>query len=167
MRELVRDAIEAGALGFSTTRTMMHRTADGNLTPTLNAARAEMESIARGLADAGAGVLQWVSDFRDLDEEFALMRDLTRISGRPLSFSLVQHDLEPNQWRELLGRLDTAVAEGFPIKAQVAGRSVGLMLGLQGSAHPFMTRPAYQEIAHLPRVHTSAPSVMSACRPSC
>ena len=150
MRQLTRAAVEAGALGFSTTRTMVHRTADGDLTPTLGAARAEMEGIARGLADAGAGVLQWVSDFRALDEEFALIRDLTRISGRPLSFSLVQHDSVPDYWKTLLSRLDAAVAEGLPIKAQVAGRPVGLMLGLQGSAHPFVSRPSYRAISALP-----------------
>ena len=150
MREITRDAIRAGALGFSTTRTMVHRTADGDLTPTLGAARAELEAIAQGLADAGSGVLQWVSDFSDMDGEFQLIRDLTRIAGQPLSFSMVQADVVPDQWRELTRRLDEAAAEGFPIKAQVAGRPVGLMLGLQGSAHPFISRPAYQEIADLP-----------------
>jgi N-acyl-D-aspartate/D-glutamate deacylase len=150
MRRLTRDAIRAGALGFSTTRTMVHRTADGDLTPTLGAARAEMEAIALGLADAGSGVIQWVSDFRDMDEEFGLIRDLTRLSGQPLTFSMVQADVIPDQWRELTARLAAAAAEGFPIKAQVAGRPVGLMLGLQGSAHPFISRPAFAAIAHLP-----------------
>ncbi|PZQ56774.1 MAG: amidohydrolase [Phenylobacterium zucineum] len=150
MRELTRDAIKAGALGFSTTRTMVHRTADGDLTPTVGAARAEMEAIAQGLADAGSGVLQWVSDFQDMDGEFQLIRDLTRIAGQPLSFSMVQADVIPDQWRELTRRLDEAVEEGFPLKAQIAGRPVGLMLGLQGSAHPFISRPSYQQIADLP-----------------
>ena len=150
MRALIRDAIRAGALGFSTTRTMLHRTADGDLTPTVGAARAEMEAIARGLADAGSGVLQWVSDFSDMDGEFQLIRDLTRIAGRPLAFSMVQGDAIPDQWRELMRRLDQAVADGFPIKAQVAGRPVGLMLGLQGSVHPFISRPSFQAIADMP-----------------
>lgn len=150
MRELTRDAIKAGALGFSTTRTMVHRTADGDLTPTVGAARAEMEAIAQGLAEAGSGVLQWVSDFQDMDGEFQLIRDLTRIAGQPLSFSMVQADVIPDQWRELTRRLDEAVEEGYPLKAQIAGRPVGLMLGLQGSAHPFISRPSYQEIADLP-----------------
>jgi len=150
MRELTRDAIRAGALGFSTTRTMVHRTADGDLTPTIGASRMEMEAIAQGLADAGSGVLQWVSDFADMDEEFELVRDLTKIAGQPLSFSLVQADVVPDRWREQMQRLDAAVAEGYPLKAQVAGRPVGLMLGLQGSAHPFISRPSYQEIADKP-----------------
>ncbi|MBL8772951.1 MAG: amidohydrolase family protein [Phenylobacterium sp.] len=150
MRELTAEAIRAGALGFSTTRTMVHRTADGDLTPTIGAARAEMEAIAQGLADAGSGVLQWVSDFADIDQEFQLIRDLTKIAGQPLSFSLVQADVVPDRWRELMARMDDAVEAGYPIKAQVAGRPVGLMLGLQGSAHPFISRPSYAEIADLP-----------------
>ncbi|MEH3099465.1 N-acyl-D-amino-acid deacylase family protein [Sphingomonas adhaesiva] len=150
MRALTAEAIRDGALGFSTTRTMVHRTADGDLTPTVRAAREEMEAIARGLADAGSGVIQWVSDFQEMDEEFSLVRDLTRIAGQPLSFSMVQADVVPNQWRELTGRLEQAVAEGYPIKAQIAGRPVGLMLGLQGSVHPFISRPSYAAIQHLP-----------------
>lgn len=150
MRALTAQAIRAGALGFSTTRTMFHRTASGDPTPTVGAARAEIEAIARGLADAGSGVVQWVSDFQKMDEEFDLIRDVTRISGQPLSFSMVQADVMPDQWRELTARLDQAVAEGLPIKAQVAGRPVGLMLGLQGSVHPLVSRPSYQPISHLP-----------------
>ncbi|UVO50471.1 amidohydrolase family protein [Sphingomonas sp. SUN019] len=150
MRRLTAEAIRAGALGFSTTRTMVHRTADGDLTPTVGAARAEMEAIARGLKDAGSGVIQWVSDFHHMEEEFGLIRDLTTIAGQPLSFSMVQADVIPDQWRELTRRLDDAVADGLPIKAQVAGRPVGLMLGLQGSVHPFVSRPSWQEIADLP-----------------
>ncbi|HUD50146.1 N-acyl-D-amino-acid deacylase family protein [Parvibaculum sp.] len=150
MKRLTRDAIKAGAIGFSTTRTFVHRTADGDLTPTVGAADAEMVAIAEGLREAGAGVLQWVSDFREFDHEFDLVEKLVEVSGRPLSFSMVQADVIPDQWRDLMGRLDKAAARGLPIKAQVQGRPVGLMLGLQGSVHPFVTRPSYQAIAHLP-----------------
>lgn len=150
MRRIVAEAVKAGAIGFSTTRTMVHRTADGDLTPTLGAARAEMVGIAQGLRDAGSGVLQVASDFAEIDEEFSLMRELTEVSGQMLSFSLVQADVVPNRWRELLSRLEDAVADGVNIKAQVAGRPVGLMLGLQGSAHPFINRPAFQEIIDKP-----------------
>jgi N-acyl-D-aspartate/D-glutamate deacylase len=149
MRQLVGEAVSAGALGFSTTRTMFHRTADGDLTPTVHTERAELEAIALGLGDAGAGVLQFVSDFTDVDGEFDLLCDLVRMSGRPLSFSLVQADAIPGQWRMLLDRLEQAEAKGLPIKGQVCGRPVGLMLGLQGSVHPLMMRPSYQAIADL------------------
>ncbi len=150
MRAITADAIRAGALGFSTTRTMVHRTADGDLTPTVRAAREEMIGIARGLRDAGSGVLQVASDFAEIDEEFDLMCELTRVSGQMLSFSLVQADKVPNNWKELLQRLDQAVADGVNLRAQVAGRPVGLMLGLQGSAHPFISRPTYRTIMDRP-----------------
>ena len=150
MRTIVRDAIKAGAIGFSTSRTVAHRTSDGDLTPTIGAADKEMIAIAEGLKEAGAGVLQWVSDFREIDHEFSLVEKLIEVSGRPLSFSLVQADMMPDQWRELLSRLDMAASRGLPIKAQVQGRPVGLMLGLQGSVHPFLTRPSYRAIADKP-----------------
>ncbi len=150
MRTLVRDGVRAGALGFSTSRTLIHRTADGDLTPTLGAAREEMIGIAEGLRDAGSGVIQVASDFADIDEEFALMRELTQVSGQQLTFSLVQADVVPDRWRALLDRLDAAVSDGIQMKAQVAGRPVGLMLGLQGSVHPFVSRPSYQAIKDLP-----------------
>ena len=150
MGELVRDGVRAGALGFSTSRTLVHRTADGDLTPTLGAAREEMIGIAEGLREAGSGVIQVASDFAVIEEEFALMCELSRISGQMLSFSLVQADVVPDRWRELLDRLDDAVDRGIDIRAQVAGRPVGLMLGLQGSAHPFISRPSYQAINDLP-----------------
>ncbi len=150
MGALVREGIKAGAIGFSTTRTMVHRTIDGDLTPTVGAAKAELVAIAEGLRDARAGVLQFVSDFSDLENEFEMLCELTEISGRPLTFSMVQADAVPNQWRMLMERLDAAAARGINIKAQVAGRPVGLMLGLQGSVHPFMTRPSYRPIMDLP-----------------
>ena len=150
MGALVRDGVRAGALGFSTSRTLIHRTADGDLTPTLGAGREEMIGIAQGLREAGAGVIQVASDFTDLEEEFALMCELTRVSGQQLTFSLVQPDMAPDRWREMLDLVDGAVARGVPIKAQVAGRPVGLMLGLQGSVHPFVSRPSYQAIKELP-----------------
>ena len=150
MKILAKEAIEAGAVGFSTTRTIVHRTADGDLTPTVGAADAEMIAIAEGLHEAGAGVLQWVSDFRHFDHEFDLIEKLVEVSGRPLSFSMVQADVIPNQWRELMRRLDDAAERGLPIKAQVQGRPVGLMLGLQGSVPPFVTRPSYAAIADKP-----------------
>jgi N-acyl-D-aspartate/D-glutamate deacylase len=150
MRAIVRDAIKAGAIGFSTSRTVAHRTSDGDLTPTIGAADKEMIAIAEGLKEAGAGVLQWVSDFREIDHEFSLVEKLVEVSGRPLSFSLVQADVMPDQWRDLLSRLDKAASKGLPIKAQVQGRPVGLMLGLQGSVHPFLTRPSYRAIADKP-----------------
>ncbi|MBI1260721.1 MAG: amidohydrolase family protein [Rhizobiales bacterium] len=150
MGRLALEAVEAGAIGFSTSRTMLHRTSDGQPTPTLGAAHEELTGIAKGLGEAGKGVLQFVSDFIDTEEEFNMLCELAATSGRPLSFSLLQNDTRPDQWSELLARLDKAVHSGLEMRGQVAARPVGLLLGLQGSLNPFITRPAYAAIASLP-----------------
>ncbi len=150
MAELARQAAIAGALGFSTSRTLNHRTSDGQPTPTLTAAEDELTGIACGLASAGRGVLQVVSDFTDADAEFAMLRRIVQRSGRPLSFSLVQSPREPEQWKRLLALLDEACAEGLPIKAQVAGRPVGILFGLELTLNPFSHHPSYREIARRP-----------------
>jgi N-acyl-D-aspartate/D-glutamate deacylase len=154
MAALAKRAVEAGALGFSTSRTLNHRTSDGQPTPTLTASEDELTGIAMGLARAGAGagkgVLQFVSDFADAQAEFAMLRRIVERTGRPLSFSLVQHPLAPNQWRQLLDRLAEATAVGLPMKAQVCGRPVGILLGLELTLNPFSHHPSYREIAKLP-----------------
>jgi N-acyl-D-aspartate/D-glutamate deacylase len=150
MRRLARTAIEAGALGFSTSRTLNHRDSAGNPTPTLTAAEDELTGIALALRDANAGVLQFVSDFIDPDAEFALMRRLVEASGRPLSFSLLQAPQSPDKWRLLLARVAEANAAGARIRAQVASRPVGVLLGLDLTMNPFSKSSVYQEIAGLP-----------------
>ena len=150
MAEIARDAMKAGALGFSTSRTLNHRTSDGQPTPTLTASEAELKGIAMGLAEAGAGALQFVSDFADGDAEFGLMRRLVEASGRPLSFSLVQSRAQPDQWRSLLDHLSRATADGLPMRAQVCGRAVGILFGLELTLNPFSQHPSYKAIAHLP-----------------
>jgi N-acyl-D-aspartate/D-glutamate deacylase len=150
MARLATEAASAGALGFSTSRTLNHRTSDGQPTPTLTASEDELTGIAMGLASAGKGVLQVVSDFADPLAEFAMLRRLVERSGRPLSFTLVQTPNQPEAWRLLLGALEDAVAAGLPMKAQVAPRPVGVLLGLELTINPFTYHPPYREIAGLP-----------------
>jgi N-acyl-D-aspartate/D-glutamate deacylase len=147
MADIARDAMQAGALGFSTSRTLNHRTSDGQPTPTLTASEAELTGIAMGLAEAGQGALQFVSDFADGDAEFGMMRRLVEASGRPLSFSLVQSRAQPDQWRSLLDHLGRATADGLPMKAQVCGRAVGILFGLELTLNPFSQHETYKEIA--------------------
>jgi N-acyl-D-aspartate/D-glutamate deacylase len=151
MRHLATEAMRAGALGFTTSRTRNHRTSTGGPTPSLRATAHELEMIIAGVAEAGHGVVELISDFSpDLDGEFDMIRDLVAMTGRPLSVSLAQNNHNPDGWRTILGRIEQAVAEGLPIKAQVAPRGVGLLLGLQSSFHPFSMHPSYRSIAHLP-----------------
>jgi N-acyl-D-aspartate/D-glutamate deacylase len=150
MTRLVRESLDAGAFGFSTSRTLSHRTRQGEHVPSLGAARKELLAIAAAMRETGRGVLQVISDFDDVDEEFDLLRALSRTSGRPLSFSLLQHDHAPDRWRELLRRTSAAWREGLEIRAQVAARAVGLVQGLECSMNPFFLCPGYVEIAEVP-----------------
>jgi N-acyl-D-amino-acid deacylase len=150
MRELVVEALEAGALGFSTSRSLNHKAVDGSVIPSYFAAADELAGIAGGLAEAGSGVLQLISDFDDVDAEFSLVRRMAESSGRPVSVTVLQFDHAPNRWRQVLDRIEAAADDGLPIRGQVCGRPVGLMLGLAFSRNPFAGTPAFQEIAHLP-----------------
>jgi|HubBroStandDraft_6_1064221.scaffolds.fasta_scaffold47737_2 N-acyl-D-aspartate/D-glutamate deacylase len=148
MRSLAADAMRAGALGFTTSRTLNHRTVKGDPTPSLRATAAELHGIAQGLADAGSGVIELISDFDspDLDTEFAMIRSLVATSGRPLSLSLAQAGRSPDGWREILSRIEGAAREGLPIRAQVAPRPIGLLLGLQGTLNPFVAHESFAAI---------------------
>jgi len=148
MAKLAREAIEAGALGFSTSRTMNHRTSRGELTPTLTAEADELVGIANAIGATGRGVLQVVSDFVDVDAEFGLFRRMAEESGRPLSFTLLQ--TFGDRWRRELELLEQANADGVPMTGQVAPRPVGLLLGLECTLHPLLTNPAYRDLADLP-----------------
>ncbi len=150
MARLAGDAVKAGALGFSTSRTLNHRTSDGQPTPTLTADEEELLGIAMALKEADAGVLQFVSDFNDPKKEAAMLRRLVEESGRPLSVSLAQSDMAPDSWQALLGAIEAAREDGLPMLAQVAGRPVGVLLGLTLTMNPFSAHPVYQSIADNP-----------------
>jgi N-acyl-D-aspartate/D-glutamate deacylase len=152
MRELAAEAMRAGALGFSTSRSINHRTIKGDPTPSLRASEAELTGIAMGLADAGRGVLQLLSDFDtpSLEEEFAMLRRVVEKSGRPLSFTVAQKHDDPEGWRKLLKLIDEAVKDGLPIRGQVAPRPIGMLLGLQATLNPFSGSPDGRAIADKP-----------------
>jgi N-acyl-D-aspartate/D-glutamate deacylase len=150
MRRLAAEAMRAGAMGFSTSRTLNHRTATGDPTPSLRARGDELEAIARGVADAGHGVIEFISDFSpDADGEFELVRTMVGQTGVPLSLSLAQDHRRPDAWVGLLARIEAAAAEGLPVRAQVAPRPVGVVVGLQSSYHPLMAFPAWRDVAGL------------------
>jgi len=156
MRALLREALEAGAIGFSTGRTDNHRTAAGHETPASEASAAELTGIARAFAGLDHGVVQMVSDFdllRDpgrFDAEFDLVEQLARASGRPLSLTWLQRDPGGEQWQAIRARVDAAVAAGLPLHLQTAARAIGVINGLEASFHPFMGFPGYKEVAALP-----------------
>ena len=150
MALLAREALEAGAVGFTTSRTINHRTKDGEPTPSLTATSDELWGIAEGLAAAGRGAFEIVCDFDDLEAEFALIREMAARSRRPMSISVVQTDRRPDEWRRTLELIERANADGVTLYAQVAPRPVGVIMSLDSSLHPFVGSEAYREIAPLP-----------------
>ncbi len=151
MARLVEEALTAGALGFSTSRTPLHRSKDGELVPGTSAAAEELLSIGDALRRAGHGVFQFAPDHaRVPSEEWPWMKELARRSGRTVSVNLNQPDQDPEVWRQVLSLLEAADDEGLPIVAQVAGRSIGILYCLHGSVHPLLFHPAYAEVADLP-----------------
>lgn len=153
MSRIVADAVAAGAVGVSTSRSIGHRTSDGDLAPTVGADEAELHALARGLARAGAGVLQLIGSQgpHDPRAEVDLLRRLTEVSGAPLSFTLMTSAIFPEHARLYLDALTAVNRDGLPpIRGQVFPRPVGVILGLDCSFHPFVTSPGYQQIEHLP-----------------
>jgi N-acyl-D-aspartate/D-glutamate deacylase len=151
MGRLAAQAIEAGALGFSTSRTVAHRSIDGRHTPSLSATRDELLGVARAIGETGKGVLEVVADLFDLEEEFQLLRDMVEASGRPLSISTLQRpEFPPDTYRRILDLIERANSDGLRIHGQVAARPVGLIMSLEGRVHPLIASPTYQSIALLP-----------------
>lgn len=156
MREILRESLEAGAVGFSTGRTDNHRSASGAHTPAAEAKLAELTGLVNAFHGLNHGVVQAVSDFDmplgdgHFDSEFDLLEQMAKASGRPMSISLMQRDQSPNQWRRIMERAVKANEKGIPIKLQVGARAIGVLLGLEATFHPFMGYPSYKAISHLP-----------------
>lgn len=147
MAALAVEGVRAGALGFSTSRTLNHRSSDRQLMPNVAASESELLGIAQGLASINQGILQVITDFADPEADFNLLRRVVERSGRPLSMSLLQVTSNPDSWHEVLNLLGRATGDGLPMKAQVIGRPVGLLMGLAISRNPFMLCPSYKAIA--------------------
>jgi N-acyl-D-aspartate/D-glutamate deacylase len=150
MAALAGDAVRAGALGFSTSRTLNHRTSTGDFTPTLKAGEDELTAIAGAMHGVGRSVLQFVLDLSTIDEDLPMMLRVAENTKCPISFSITQNDRAPERWRQTMRTINDARANGLSITAQIAARPVGLMLGLELSRNPFQTHPSYKAIAQLP-----------------
>ena len=156
MARLTREAIDAGALGFTTSRTYIHRTKAGKFLGTRFSSADELHALVGSLADAGAGVIQLISDaYQSTDEDYvdaelALMRSLVEVSGRPLSTTVQQPFATPDRWRKIFSALGSAQHAGLSMRAQVAPRPIGVLHGLEASVNPFILCPGYREIATLP-----------------
>ncbi len=156
MARLTREALAAGAIGFATSRTDVHRTKAGENIGTLKSGEAELLALAGALADAGTGVIQLISDaYQSPDDDFAeselaLIEAMARTSGRPLSFTVQQAYHSPDRWRHLFGRIGEWRSTGLDVKGQVAPRPIGVLLGLEATANPFLFCAGFDEIVALP-----------------
>jgi N-acyl-D-aspartate/D-glutamate deacylase len=149
MGRLTVDAVRAGGFGFTTSRTKKHRAADGRFTPSLTARHRELVGIAEAMGAAGVGVLQINSDF-GTPNEIELVRQMAERSGRPLSFSLIQIDERPDEWRALLAMVEEANRSGATVRAQVGSRPIGVLFGFAATLNPFIGHPGWAELAALP-----------------
>jgi N-acyl-D-aspartate/D-glutamate deacylase len=152
---LARDAVEAGAIGFTTSRTLNHKSSKGDPTPSLRASRQELVAIASEIGTTGKGVLQVVSDFPDFDEEWETLRLMAEVSGRPLSISLASAGMRigggsSKSYRRTLHALEQANNAGLDMRAQVAARAIGLLFGFQATTNPFARCPSYLALRSLP-----------------
>lgn len=156
MRALAKEAVEAGALGFASSRLTIHKTESGSPIPSYEAAREEIEEIARGVVDGGGGLLQFVPDIPAGGYEPVLQTvfDVAEDVGLPLTFTLVVANAGNPTWPEAITMIEKAnsrAGAGDPqVTAQLLPRPIGLIIGLQLSANPFVLYPSYREIAQLP-----------------
>ena len=149
MARLAAEGVVAGAVGFTTSRTVNHRTKAGEHTPSLTAGAPELWAIAEAVGRTGKGVFEMVGDWNDLDAEFDLVAEMARRSGRPLSMTIAVPDTRPDLGHQLLDRITQANAAGVPLRAQVASRPIGVLVGLQSTYHALLSCPSYRQIAHL------------------
>ena len=152
MRRLTILAMKAGAVGFSTSRSLNHKSVHGDPTPSLRASEAELTAIAGGIAEAGGGVLELSSEFLEdvREDEFAMVRRVAAASGLPLSFGLTQKNSDPEGWSRLLDLIADAQAAGVDIRGQFTPRPIGAMITVEGTSNPFNFSPTYKQLVASP-----------------
>src|SRR3954447_3715550 len=149
MAKYTRQALEAGAAGFTTSRTILHRSKHG-LVPGTSAPPDELLAIGEAIGQAGHGVFQLVSDQVGMEPERSWMVDIARRTGVTVTYALAQTPFAPTAYRDALADADGLAAEGLRMVPQVSCRPTGMLFGLQSSLHPFITHPAYRDVAEMP-----------------
>ena len=147
MAKIVKEAIQAGAFGFSTSRTEKHRDSSGSLTPSITAHKDELVSIANSIGELKSGVLQGISDFYDFESEFNIFKEMSMSSGRPISITVEQMDNRPDWWHQLLDGIEEAQKEGVNMYGQVPSRATGINMGLTATLNPFIFYPSFYELS--------------------
>ena len=150
MADIVEDGVRAGALGFSTSRTVLHRSIDGELVPGTTATEEELVEIGRAMGRVGYGVFEMASDLRREWNEFGWMGQISRETGLPVTFAALQSIAKEQSLDEQIANMRAENDNGANIVAQIALRGNGIIMAWQGTVHPFRLRPSWQAIADLP-----------------
>jgi N-acyl-D-amino-acid deacylase len=150
MAAIVEDGLRAGALGFSTSRTILHKSIDGELVPGTTASKEELLTIGKAMGRVGHGVFELASDLEPEWNEFEWMGELSRENGVPVSFTALQSPLKAMSFDEQIAAMREQNAAGANVVAQVSMRATGLILGWRASFHPFAFKPSWKAIADLP-----------------
>lgn len=150
MMQIVGEGLNAGALGFSTSRTLIHKYQQHKYPPGTFASPEEILGIAKAMKAAGHGVFQMTSNHVSMEGELWWLTQLAKDNQLPVAFALVQTDQTPDTWKKLLAHLDDTHAQGIPLYGSVSGRATSMVMGFQGSLHPFVLHPLWQQIAPLP-----------------
>jgi N-acyl-D-aspartate/D-glutamate deacylase len=147
MGRLAAEAVEAGAVGFTTSRSRNHTASDGRVTPSFSAGEPELLGIAEAVGRTGKGVFEINVDTVDVEGDLALMRRMCEVSGRPLSMGLLQRPGQPpDTFRRLLSGFDEAARDGLDMRGQAAPRPTGLLMSTGGKVNPLAASPTFQSL---------------------
>ncbi len=149
MSKIVEEGLRAGALGFSTSRTVLHKSIDGVLVPGTTATKEELLGIGRAMGRVGYGVFEMASDLKREWNEFEWMGELSRETGLPVTFAALQSIAKELPLEEQIATMRAENAKGAHIVAQIALRGNGIIMAWQGTVHPFRMKPAWAEIENL------------------
>jgi N-acyl-D-aspartate/D-glutamate deacylase len=149
MASLTTEALQAGALGFTTSRTPFHKSIDGDDVPGTNAELEEVHGIAEGMAAAGHGVFECALHHPDVPQSFTWLREVAKTTGEPVVFNFNISDVVPEMWRDVLEMLDEAATDDIPLYGQIAGRPVGVLMSWEGTLNPFIGRPSFEALRGL------------------
>lgn len=150
MSAIVEEGLRAGALGFSSSRTILHKSVDGEVVPGTTASKEELIGIGRAMGRAGHGVFEIASDLKREWDEFGWMGQLSAETGLPVTFAMLQSIAKELSWHEQIAAMEEWNAKGANIVAQIALRGNGVLMAWRGTLHPFLFKPAWAEIAELP-----------------
>lgn len=150
MAEIIGEAMDAGALGVATSRSLNHRSSDQHLLPAISAAETELIALGRAVKSSGDGLFQFIADFESPENEFGMMRRVAESTGVPMTFSLVQAGQAPDRWRTVLKLAEDANNDGVTMMPQVFPRPIGFIIGMYQHFNFFSFCPSYEEIKHLP-----------------